>query len=377
MLFYKVLSQVTKIAQSVVKNVERRFKAWTEPSPDSMIGGLAIDLVKSKQQVILENVFLRQQVIVLKRQIARPQLTAKDRGLLVLLASRVKDWKNALLLVKPETLLRWHREGFRLFWRAKSTGQARQRRIAAETIALIQQMAIENRRWGTKRIRGELLKLGLRVNKGTIRHYMWQARRQLPPQHHGQSWATFLANHASQIWACDFVQTFDLFFRTVFLFFIIEHGSRWVVHVGVTRNPTDAWIAQQVREATPFGEGPRFLICDNDDKFGVQFEHAVAGAGIELLHTPPYAPKANALCERFVGTIRRECLDHILILSEKHIRRVIHEYCQFFNQVRPHQGLDQCIPVPANAIAPPEQESRKVIALPVLGGLHHDYRWAA
>ncbi len=377
MLFHKVLRQVTKIAQSIVANVERCFRAWAEPSSDSMVGGVATDLVKSKQQVILENAFLRQQVIALKRQIARPQLTAKDRSLLVVLASRVHDWKNALLVVKPETLLRWHRQGFRLFWRAKSKSQTRKPRISAETIALIKQMAVENRRWGTKRIRGELLKLGLRVNKGTIRHHMWQARRRLPPQQYGQSWATFLTNHASQIWACDFVQTFDLFFRTVFLFFIIEHGSRRVMHVGVTRTPSDAWVAQQVREATPFGQGPRFLICDNDDKYGVHFERAVAGAGIELIHTPPYAPKTNALCERFIGTVRRECLDHILILSDNPLRRVIHAYCQFFNQARPHQGLNQRIPAPANAVAPPEQEPRKVIALPVLGGLHHDYRWAA
>jgi hypothetical protein len=143
---------------------------------------------------------------------------------------------------------------------------------------LIKRMAVENRRWGTKRIRGELLKLGLLVNRGTIRRYMRQARRQIPPQHTGQSWATFLANHAPEIWACDFLQTYDVFFRTVFLFFIIEHGSRRVIHVGVTRSLTDAWIAQQVREATPFGASPRFLICDNDDKYGLLFERTVAGA---------------------------------------------------------------------------------------------------
>ncbi len=377
MLLHKVLCQVVKIAQSIVKKVEMRFSAWTEPSTDRMIGGIVTDVVKSKRQVILENAFLRQQVIVLKRQVARPQLTAKDRSLFVLLASQVQAWRNALLIVKPETLLRWHRQGFRLFWRAKSKGQARKPRISQETIMLIKQMAVDNRRWGTKRIRGELLKLGIQVNKGTIRHYMWQARRKLPPQHDGQSWATFLANHAGQIWACDFVQTYDLFFRTMFLFFIIEHRSRRVVHVGVTRTPTDAWVAQQVREATPFGEGPRFLICDNDDKYGACFEHAVTGAGIELIHTPPYAPKANALCERFIGTVRRECLDHILILSDNYVRRVIHAYCQFFNRARPHQGLNQQIPEPAPVLRLPDHEPRQVIGLPVLGGLHHDYQWAA
>src|SRR5262249_48069358 len=136
-------------------------------------------------------------------------------------------------------------------------------------IALIKRMAVDNRRWGTKRIRGELLKLGLRVNRGTIRRYMRQARRGTPPPHTGQRWATFLANHAPQIWACDFLQTYDVFFSTLFLFFIVEHGSRRVVHVAVTRSPSDAWLAQQIREATAFGTGPRFLIGDNDDKYGL------------------------------------------------------------------------------------------------------------
>ena len=196
MLLHKVLRQVVAMAQPIVKKLEARVKAWTKPATDSLIGGTAADLVKSKPELVVENAFLRQQVIVLNRQVARPQLTAKDRGLLVLLASRVQEWKNALLIVKPETLLRWHRQGFKLFWRQKSKGQARKPRLSEETITLIKQMAVENRRWGSKRIRGELLKLGIRVNRGTIRHYMWQARRKLPPQHHGQSWATFLANHA-------------------------------------------------------------------------------------------------------------------------------------------------------------------------------------
>jgi transposase InsO family protein len=333
--------------------------------------------VKSKPELIAGNALLRQQVIVLRRQVKQPKLTSRDRGLLVLLASRVPDWKNALLIVKPDTLLKWHRLGFKLFWRYKSKGKARKPRLSEETIALIKQMALENRRWGTKRIRGELLKLGIRVNKGTIRRYMWQARRKLPPQHSGQSWSTFLANHASEMWACDFVQTHDLFFRAIFLLFIIEHGSRRIIHVGVTRSPTDAWVAQQLREATPFGEGPRFLICDNDGKYGPRFEHTADGAGIEIIHTPLCAPKANAICERFIGSVRRECLDFVLILSDKHLRRIIKEYVTFFNHARPHQGIDQQIPESLHVILPPVTGRGNVVAHPILGGLHHDYRWAA
>jgi len=182
MRLHKVLRQVVVIAQPIIKKLEARVKAWTKPATDSLVGGTVADLLKSKPEVVAENAFLRQQVIVLNRQVTRPQLTAKDRGLLVLLASQVQAWKNALLIVKPETRLRWHRQGFKLFWRQKSKGQARKPRLAEETITLIKQMAAENRRWGSKRIRGELLKLGIRVNRGTIRHYMWQARRQLPPQ---------------------------------------------------------------------------------------------------------------------------------------------------------------------------------------------------
>jgi putative transposase len=341
-----------------------------------LIEATAADLIRSKSELIAENALLRQQLIVVERHVKQPTFTPFDRGLLVLLASRVPYWKQALLLVKPETLLKWHRQAFKLFWKHKSQGQARQPRIAEETIALIKRMAVENRRWGTKRIRGELLKLGLRVNRGTIRRYMQQARRRLPPQHAGQTWATFLANHAPQMWACDFLQVYDVFFRTLFVFFIIEHSARRVVHVGVTRAPSDTWVAQQLREATPFGVGPRFLICDNDAKYGLLFEHAAAGAQIELLHTPLQAPRANARCERFLGSVRRECLDHVWLFNEAHARRVIKEYVAFYNHRRPHQGINQQIPDPLPS-PQSSQGHQEVIAIPILNGLHHDYQWAA
>jgi putative transposase len=279
------------------------------------------------------------------------------------------------VVVKPDTLKKWHREGFRIYWRRKSKGKSRKPRITPEAIALIQQMALENRTWGAKRIRDELRKLGHRVSKRTVRKYMKQARRDLPPRQSGQTWATFLKNHPSEIWACDFVQTYDLFFRTIFVFFIIELESRRVVHFGVTRSPSDAWVAQQWRNATPFEEGPRFLIRDNDDKFGAHFS-SVTDA-VDVLRTPVRAPKANAICERFIGSVRRECLDHVIILSERHLRRLIREYVAYFNHALPHQGIDR-IPDPLNADRSDESRTdRPVIAVPVLGGLHHDYQRAA
>ena len=358
--------------------IETKLKEWTQPAPDRQITGVASDLWRSKQELIAENAFLRQQVIVLKRQSSgRPAITQQDRRILVVLASKLRGWKDALHIVKPDTLLKWHRQGFRLFWKGKSQVQRRKPRLSPETLALIGEMAVENRRWGAPRIRDELLKLGIKVAKRTVQKYMRQARRGLPSDHKRQTWATFLANHADEIWACDFVQTYDLFFRTIFVFFMVELGSRRVVHFGVTRSPTDAWVAQQLREATPFGEGPRFLICDNDGKYGARFGRVAAGAEIEVIHTPVGAPKANAVCERFIGSVRRELLDHILILSERCLRHKVAAYVRYFNHARPHQGINGQIPIPASPpppIIPPLSQLRRI---PILGGLHHDYQWAA
>jgi transposase InsO family protein len=335
-------------------------------------------LSRSKEELIAENMFLRQQLIVLEREVKHPKLKQRDRQILVLLSGRIEAWREALLVVKPDTLIGWHRQGFKLYWRKKSQGRRGRPPIAAETIALIEDMAVNNRTWRAKRIQGELLKLGIKVSKETVKKYMRRARKSLPPSNHGQSWATFIANHAGETWACDFVQTFDVFFRTVFVYFIVELGSRRIVHYGVTRSPGDFWVAQRVREATPYDEGPRFLIRDNDSKYGQCFTQVAKGRGIKVIRTPVRAPKANAICERFIGSVRRECLDHMLILGERHLYRLIGEYVTYFNHARPHQGLDQRIPVP------PEEDvcrirgsDQRIVSYPVLGGLHHDYRRAA
>jgi len=183
-------------------------------------------------------------------------------------------------------------------------------------------------------------------------------------------------NHDGAIWACDFLQIVDLGFRSLFAFVIVELGSRRVVHTGVTRHPTDAWVAQQLREATPFDQRPRFLIRDNDAKYGSAFARVAAGSGIAVLRTPVRAPRANATCERFLGSVRRECLDHVLVLGEGHLRRVLREYAAYFNSARPHQGIGQAIPdAPRSALS--SSPVTPIVAIPVLGGLHHDYRRAA
>jgi putative transposase len=219
--------------------VEWHFKQLTKPTGNHLVAGTLIDVTRSKRELIAENALLRQQLIVFKRQIDRPKLTQKDRCLLVLLASRVRGWKEALIVVKPETLLGWHRQGFRLYWKRKSHASDREPRIGQETVNLIKRMAVENRLWGAKRTQGELLKLGIRLSKRTIQKYVRHARRKQPPHSPSQTWSTFISNHASEIWACDFLQTYDLFFRTIFVFIIIELGSRRIVHAGVTRSPSD------------------------------------------------------------------------------------------------------------------------------------------
>jgi putative transposase len=328
------------------------------------------DQARSKSELVAENALLRQQLIILRRQVKRPACTKTDRMLLVLLARAVQTWKQALFIVQPETLLRWHRQGFRLFWKYKSRAVASQPKITAETVALIKEMARDNRLWGAERIRGELLKLGIRVCKRTIQKYMRHARS---PRQRGQNWATFLHNHAKDIWACDFLQVTDLFFRSLFAFFIIDMHSRRVIHVGVTRSPTDAWTAQQLREATPYGQSPKHLIRDRDGKFGSCFARVAETSGIEILKTPYHAPRANAMCERFLLSVRRECLDHLFILQEKQLHRVLQAYIQYFNQARPHQGIKQHIPEQYGEPVPLDHNRGKILSFSVLGGLHHDY----
>ena len=357
----------------IVAGVRRALRAclWARPVLAAHAAGTGGDLLRSRAQLRSENALLRQQLLVLNRSVARPAVTPADRALLVLLSGHVRAWRQALLIVQPATLLRWHRAGFRALWRRKSRPGPGRPPLPPETIALIRRMAADNPLWGAERIRGELGKLGIGVAKRTIQTYL---RAALAPRPRGQAWATFLRNHAHGIWACDFLPVTDALFRPLFAFFIIDLATRRVVHLGATRHPTDAWVAQQLREATPFDQRPQYLIRDNDRKFGAAFARVAEASGIEILRTPYRAPRANAVCERFLGSVRRECLDHLLILGERHLARVLREYVAYFNRARPHQGIAQATPEPL----PGGQDHREgpVYAVPVLGGLHHAY-WRA
>ena len=359
------ISHVLYLLQAWIFSYIRR---WAKPA-SSVATGILFDITLPRSQLMLENAMLRKQLIILRRQIERPKLNDTDRRWLVMLASRLQNWRQALLIVQPETLLRWHRELFRVFWKHKSRTKSREPRIPQTTIDLIQTLAKDNILWGAERIRGELLHLGIKLSKRTILKYMRTVREPRPCR---QNWLTFMQNHGRDIWACDFLQTYDVFFRAMFIFVVIEIGSRRVVHARVTQHPNDMWVSRQIMAAGDWHDEPKYLVADNDGKFGLEFEKAVAHRGIELLKTPFKAPKANATCERFLGSLQRECLDHLIILNEQQLRRVIREYISYYNESRPHQGINQYRP---NGTAPPivSEAVCEFEVKPVIGGLHHIY----
>lgn len=280
--------------------LQQRIKHWAKPATLSLISGVLSDLTRSRADLIVENALLRQQRIVLHRQVKRPLLTKHDRFRLILLARCTRFWKQALHIIQPDTLLRWHRDLFRFYWRMKSKRKQNKPKIPTETIVLIRKMAKENHLWGAERIRGELLKLGIRVRKRTIQKYMPKIRETTSPS---QTWAFFVKNHARDIWACDFTVSYDWLFRPWYIFVVMELKTRRILHSGVTHSPTDEWIAQQLREATPWGKGPKYLLHDRDSKYASHFSTMVAGAGIKELKTPYRTPRAkdhDSYCTSFV-----------------------------------------------------------------------------
>jgi putative transposase len=362
---------MTSITTAVLRSAVRRLWSYLAPLRDRVepLQVVADLCLRSRRELVVENATLRHQVSVLRRTSGRPRLGLSDRLRLLIGAAFLPAWRKAIVVVQPETILKWHRSGFRLFWRHRSKSRNAPR-LSPDKIDLIRDMAKRNRLWGAERIRGELLKLGVRVSKRTIQKYM----KDVPSRIGGQSWATFLANHADATWACDFIQAYDILFRQVYAFFIVHLGSRRVVYAAACRNPTQEWTTQQLRNATMDGDAPRILLRDRDGKFGASFDRAAEGVGIRVIKTAVRAPDMNAVAERFVGSARREILDHVIVIDDQHLGRLVAQYKEYFNEARPHQGIGQRIPgKPAIAI----DITKPIVAKPVLGGLHHDYRRAA
>lgn len=351
----------------------RMFRgAWSTLGPrrhTASIVATDADLCRSRRDLLIENAVLRHQLGILRRKSKRPRLNPLDRLKLLLGAHLLDGWRAAIVVVQPETLMRWHRAGFRLFWRRRSRPR-RTSPLPIETIDLIRDMARRGRLWGAERIRGELLKLGIKVSKRTIQKYM----RGVRGHGGGQTWATFLRNHAERTWACDFIQTYDLLFRQVYAFFIVHLSSRRVVHVAATRNPTQAWTAQQLRNALMSEDAPAVLLRDRDDKFGASFDQVAEGAGARVIKIAVRAPNMNAIAERFVGSVRRELLDHVLVLDDGQFSSLFREYRDYFNESRPHQGLGQRTPAGRAVDA---DASKPIARRSLLGGLHVEYRRAA
>ena len=327
---------------------------------------------RSRHDLVLENVVLRYQLAVLARPTRRRHLLPRDRVMLSWLARRWRVWRSAIILVQPDTVVRWHRTAWRRYWTRKSRRPSERPRIPMEVRELILRMARENPLWGSVRIQGELRKLGYHVSARSVRRYRRAVKRRPP----SQSWRTFLRNHAPHIWAADFLTVQTLSFHTLFVFFLISHDRRRTVHLNVTRHPTAAWVWRQLIAATPYGLRPQYLLRDRDACYGGDFASRTAKLGIQTLLSPIHAPKANAIAERLVGTLRRECLDHLIILNERHLRRVLTEYMAHYNVARPHRSLDLDAPNgPISRAAPPPHH--RIVARSVLGGLHHEYEWLA
>ena len=330
-----------------------------------------------------ENLFLRKQLAFYQERHVTPRRATDAARFLLVWLARWFDWRQALVLVQPQTFTRWHRQGFRLFWRWKS--RPGRPPIPPDLQALIRRMARENPSWGEERSANELLlKLGLRVSPRTIRKYL---PKRLNPgrgkRATTQRWTTFVRNHAQAIVACDFCVVVTATFRLLYVFVLMEHATRRILHIHVTTHPTAPWTLQQLREALPTDHRYRFLLHDRDSIFSVQLDRSIQHLGLRVLKTPPQSPQANALCERLLGTLRRECVDYLIPFSANHLGHVLRQWVPHSNGGRPHMSLGPGIPQPPPPLPVPLQVHRhqlpdhlRVVTRPMLGGLHHEYRLA-
>jgi putative transposase len=325
-----------------------------------------VSALGSRDALIAENLALRHQIEVLQRNCTRPNLQWRDRAFWDILSCFWPSWRSALYIVQPDTVIRWHRLGFRFYWRWKSRPRRPGRpRISREIRDLIREMSLANPTWGAPRIHGELLKLGIDLHQDTVSNNMVKPTR--PPS---QTWRTFLTNHASDIASIDFFTVPTATFRVLYVFLVLDNARRRILHFNVTESPSAAWTGQQVVEAFPWDTAPRYLLRDRDGKFGEDFTRRVASLDIEQVLTSPRSPWQNPYVERMIGSIRRECLDHVIIFGERHLRRILREYVDYYQRDRTHLGLEKDCPE-SRDVEPPE--AGPIRSRAILGGLHHRY----
>jgi putative transposase len=286
-----------------------------------------------------------------------------------LLSNLWSGWRSALVIVKPATVIAWHRKGFRLYWTWKSHVCLGRRHIPKETRDLIRRMSIANPLWGAPRIHRELIKLGIDVSQATVAKYMVRK-----PKSPSQTWNTFLTNHLKEMVSTDFFVVPTVSFRLLFVFLVLSHERRQLIHLGVTHHPTAEWTSQQLVQAFPWDSAPRFLLRDRDGSYGQVFSQTASALGIEEILTAPHSPWQNPYVERLIGSVRRDCLDHVIALSEAHLRRILKEYFYYYHNFRTHLSLEKNSPVPREVEPPPKG---RLIAIPLVGGLHHCYRRVA
>ena len=321
-------------------------------------------LFRSRAALEAEILVLRHQLNVLRRKSpGRLAFSSIDRLVFAGMYALAPNILDALKIVKPETVLRWHRAGFRAYWRWKARSRGGRPSIPAEIRDLICKMSIANPLWGAPRIHGELLKLGIDVGQTTVAKYMAKTRR--PPS---QGWKTFLVNHADGIASMDLFVVPTLSFRLLYGFLILLHGRRELLWLGVTAHPTAEWIAQQLTEAFGWRNAPRYVVRDRDRVYGARFIQRVRAMGIRDRPIAPHSPWQNGYAERLIGSIRRDCLDHVVVFGERHLRNLLRSYQQYYNEARTHLSLCKDAPIPRAVRA-----SGHIIVTPVLGGLHHQY----
>jgi putative transposase len=324
-------------------------------------------LVRARVDLQLENLALRQQICVLQRSARkRPKLTSRDRFFWAWLSRVFRDWRSTLVIVKPETVVAWHRQGFRMFWTWKIRhGQPGRPVVSREVRELIRRMCRENPGWGAPRIHGELLKLGIYIGETSVSKYIVRCRK--PPS---QTWRTFLSNHVSQLVSVDFFTVPTIRFQVLYVFLVLAHDRRRIIHFNVTAHPTADWTGQQLRNAFPYEQFPRYLLRDRDAIFGQDFREQVRAMGIKEVLSAPRSPWQRAYVERVIGSIRRECLDHVIVFHETSLRRTLASYLDYYHRSRTHLSLGKDSPEPR-----PIQRSDigPVVSVPQVGGLHHRY----